>query len=134
MSRTRRRSVMRSSARRVVCLGLLVLLTSPVTRAQPPDPRTPGKLPDVTKARPEPLLMLRHVWEANSVVWSPDGKRLAAGSGHRGIGVWDATTGNLVWKTEGDGVGDFVLFSPDRKLLVAARNWKQGKAGGVIQF
>jgi WD40 repeat protein len=91
-----------------------------------------GKELDVTKGRPVPLLTVEHAGEAVSVAFSPDGKRLAAGSGHRGVRVWDALTGKLIWKTVGEGIGDFVAFSPDGKLLAVARNWRQGKAGGLI--
>src|SRR4051812_1753118 len=59
-----------------------------------------------------PLLTVRHAGEATSVAFSPDGKRLAAGSGHRGIRVWDAATGKPFWETSGDAIGDFVTFSP----------------------
>jgi WD40 repeat protein len=58
-----------------------------------------------------------HTDYVNSVVFSPDGKRLAGASG-RELKVWDAQTGQelLVLK----GVGPSVAFSSDDKRLVSA--------------
>src|SRR5207244_10603054 len=60
----------------------------------------------------------------DSVVFSPDGKRLASAGGARNQGevkVWDAQTGQelLSWKGHTDWVYS-VAFSPDGKRLASA--------------
>ena len=58
----------------------------------------------------------------SSVVLSPDGKRIASGSGDKTIRLWDAETGDLLQPPlEGhDGSVNSVAFSPDGKCLVSA--------------
>src|SRR5262245_3403080 len=84
-------------------------------------------------AEPTPALVLRHKWEVVSLAFSPDGKLIAGGAGFPGcIIFWDATTGKEVRRIEGEHVGDMLAFSPDGKILATVRNWKYGKAGGVV--
>lgn len=83
---------------------------------------------------PTPILVVNHRREPVSVAFSPDGKILAAGAGYTGIVFWDALTGKEKSRIDGDNVGDNIIFSPDGKILAAARNWRQGKEGGVVQL
>ena len=83
---------------------------------------------------PSPVLVVRHRWEAVSVAFSPDGRILAAGSGHKGVLFWDAKTGKEIRFLEGPDVGDYIAFSPDQKTLASTRNWQPGEAGGVVHF
>jgi WD40 repeat protein len=83
---------------------------------------------------PAPILAVRHRWEAVSVAFSPDGRILASGSGHRGIMFWDARTGKVLRFLDGAEVGDYIAFSPDRKTLASTRNWQSGEAGGVVHI
>jgi WD40 repeat protein/serine/threonine protein kinase len=56
-----------------------------------------------------------------SVVFSPDGKRLAGGSHGKTVKIWDAQTGRqlLILKRHSDYIRS-VVFSPDGKRLVSA--------------
>ena len=65
------------------------------------------------------LLTLKgHSGTVYSVAFSPDGKRLATGSGDRTVKLWDAATGQelLTLKGHSDNVYS-VAFSPDGKRL-----------------
>ena len=67
------------------------------------------------------LALRDNVW---SVAWSPDGGRVATGSGDYTPRIWDATTGDVVRALEGH--GDLVLsvaWSPDgRQLATGSRD------------
>lgn len=78
-----------------------------------------------------PLLVVNHQAEAVNLVYSPDGKVLAAGASPGGIILWDAQTGKVLRRIEGDHVGDFLAFAPDGKTLATTRNWQQRRAGVV---
>lgn len=55
-----------------------------------------------------------------SVVWSPDGRLIAGGSGDR-VNLWDATTGELLAELDGQiGFVNSVAFSPDGQIIAAA--------------
>jgi WD40 repeat protein len=62
-----------------------------------------------------------------SLAWSRDGKLLAAWpldvQGDEGsIGLWDPKTGKKVGRLSGTSPINYLLFSPDRKTLLGARN------------
>jgi WD40 repeat protein len=67
------------------------------------------------------LTLSRHSGGVTSVAWSPDGKRLATGSGDKTAKVWDAATGNELLTLGGhtDAV-ESVAWSPDGKRLATA--------------
>ncbi|MEH2407992.1 MAG: ribosome assembly protein 4, partial [Nostoc sp.] len=56
----------------------------------------------------------------NSVVFSPDGKRLASASGDNTIKLWDAATGKPLQTLSGRDLVNSVVFSPDGKRLASA--------------
>src|SRR5262249_28777328 len=60
-----------------------------------------------------------------NVAYSPDGKRLASGSTHGRVRVWDAQTGQEVLTLRGHtGTVASVCFSPDGKCLASASSDK----------
>jgi WD40 repeat protein len=67
------------------------------------------------------LIMEGHSSSVLSVVFSPDGKQIASGSGDKTIRVWDAETGNVVsgpFEGHTNPVNS-VAFSPDGKQIVS---------------
>jgi RNA polymerase sigma factor (sigma-70 family) len=64
----------------------------------------------------------------NSVAFSPDGKALASGGDDGTIATWDASTGNLLWRSAEKGAVAAVAFCPDGKAVVS------GGSGGVIHL
>lgn len=81
-----------------------------------------------------PILSVRHEWEAVSATFSPDGKILAAGSGHTGIILWDSASGKELRRIFGKDVGDSIAFAPDGKTLAAARIWRADEEAGNIDL
>ena len=60
----------------------------------------------------------------NAVAFSPDGKRLASGSGGASgqggeVKIWDAQTGQELITLKGGGFGHRVIFSPDSCRLAS---------------
>ena len=67
-----------------------------------------------------PLTLKGHSDDVRSVAFSPDGKRLASGSGDDTIKLWDTITGNELLMLKGHS-GDVhsVAFSPDGKCMAS---------------
>ena len=72
----------------------------------------------------ELLTLKGHTAQVTSVVFSPDGKRLASGSGSVAgllgeVKVWDAQTGQELLTLKGAGYHDGVAFSPNGQWLAS---------------
>ena len=98
--------------RHLLLAALLVAMTGcgPDTKPEA-QPTTPGKT----------TTLKGHTEFVSSVSFSPDGKRIASGSGDNTIKLWDAATGeeSLTLKGHTRGVTS-VAFSPDGQRLASA--------------
>ena len=57
----------------------------------------------------------------SAVAWSPDGKRIASGSGDHTVQVWDASNGSHVYTYRGhDSDVSTLAWSPDGKYIASA--------------
>jgi WD40 repeat protein len=73
---------------------------------------------------------------AYSVAYSPDGKRLATGSGQGDVKVWDGRTGQEMLTLKGQH-SDAVLsvaFSPDGKRLASGGSYDNTKEARTVQL
>src|SRR5215472_6274632 len=62
-----------------------------------------------------------HSGYVSAVAWSPDGKRIASGSGDHTVQVWDASEGSHVYVYRGHNSDVSALaWSPDGKYIVSA--------------
>jgi WD40 repeat protein len=76
------------------------------------------------------LLLEGHADGVTSVVFSPDGKRLASASKDRTVKVWDAQTGQETLTLKGHGGSVMsVVFSPDGGRLASASGDRVGPIG-----
>src|SRR4051794_19600019 len=83
-----------------------------------------GNLLPRALAADEPLVLKGHTKYVGHVVFSPDGKRLASGSGDTTVKVWDAATGQelLTLKGHSQPISQ-VVFSSDGKRLATAGSY-----------
>src|SRR5579885_1954153 len=103
---------------------------SPTGKPQPTDAPSPTDTPSPRAtsqptATPLPpgqvLLTYRgHSDDVLAVAWSPDGTRIASGSGDATMQVWDATTGVRTFWFQGKFISLSVAWSPDGQALAAA--------------
>lgn len=78
---------------------------------------------------PHPLYTYHgHAYPVYTVVWSPDGKRIASGGADSTVQVWDATNGGNVYTYRGHSGTVFVVaWSPDGRRIAS------GSYDGTVQ-
>jgi WD40 repeat protein len=69
------------------------------------------------------LFHLNHNDAVNSVAFSPDGTRVAAGSDDGSARLFDAATGSKLSRLGHDGPVYAVAFSPDGECVVGLKAW-----------
>ena len=79
------------------------------------------------------VLVLHHDNSVWSVIFSPDGKRIATASQDKTAKIWDATTGQLLLTLTGhtDSVNN-ISYSPDGKLIATASDDHTAKVWDAI--
>ncbi len=85
---------------------------------RPADSQATGSVPPGFELR---RTLKGHTDRVNSIVWSPDGRRLISASADQTLKVWDFEDGRLVrtMKGHGDGVSA-VAFTPDKRVISAS--------------
>jgi len=79
-----------------------------------------GNLPKIDLNVTKPKKIEGHRWGVSSVVFSPDGKLLASGSGDYTVRIWQVDTGECIKILKGHTTNvDTIAFSPDGKFLIA---------------
>jgi len=76
-----------------------------------------------------------HSFEKNlhRASWSPDGQRIAAGSGDRSVVIWDANSGRIDYKLPGHtGSVNDVSFSPIEPIIASASTDRKIILGELI--
>lgn len=76
----------------------------------------------------------QHNFEMNLLrcSWSPDGRRIAAGSADRDVCVWNTANGQILYKLPGHaGVVNDVQFHPTQPIVMSCSNDKQIYLGEV---
>lgn len=71
------------------------------------------------------------VWQA---AWSPDGKRVVSVSNDQTIQVWDAASGKLIWKAQGQGIFVLAVAWSRNGKYIAAANADTDTAKDVVQI
>ena len=83
---------------------------------------------EVATGKPLRVMDGKAEWSLDSVVFSPDGKQLAACDGFT-VKIWDAQTGQNLFTLNGGGSVFSLAYSPDGKLLASGNS-----SGGVKLF
>jgi WD40 repeat protein len=141
-----------SYSRRMVIAGLggLALVSSGIIWFAVPHPSPLKPIPSMTPTNPTPtplpvgtlLYAYRgHSREVYTVVWSPDGKRIASGSRDTTVKVWDATDGGNPYTYSGYTDTVFsVAWSPDGKRIASGSGdktvqiWNAVDGGNVATY
>ena len=98
-------------------LLLFLLLPKALYAAESPPPIVPeGEIVEAI----EPILEALQSSSVSSISWSPDGRRLASGSGDNTVRIWDAESGRELNHLEGHGDAVWsVSWSPDGGRLAS---------------
>ena len=88
-------------------------------------------LRDISTGQHIGALVGRHTEQITSVAFSPDGTRLASGSGDNSVKLWDVSTETCIATLEHLGTVYFVAFSPDGLTLASASEDKTVKLWDV---
>lgn len=81
---------------------------------------------------PIKIVMMTHDGSVNSVVYSPDGKYLATVSDDKIVRLWEADSGQDVFRIDHEGHVNVVVFSQDGKYLATASDDNTGGVWEVV--